>query len=660
MPSNNTVQALLELGTWDYVVIQEQSQKPSFPDWQVAQDVFPYAEALCDTMRAYNACTEPVFFMTWGRKNGDASNCAVWPPVCTFEGMNQRLRNSYMQMGVDNNATVSPVGAAWKMAIDSGYVPDLYTPDQSHPSEHGSYLAACVHYATMFQKSPVGNPFHFTLNAADATFLQQMAHNVVIDSMDTWRINFNKVQADFSHSVSSTTVQFTDSSTHAESWVWDFGDGNTSTMANPTHTYATDGTYTVCLYASDTCSADTICYSVNVNCIDAVADFGELVSGLSVGFVNNATNATSYSWDFGDGNTSTATDPAHTYANSGTYSVCLVASNNCHSDTLCTLISVGCNLPTADFSYSSNTLQASFTDASNGADNITWIFGDGVTGTGSMVQHQYPDTGWYEVCQIATNLCGSDTTCSMVYVGCQLPQPSFTSSAVELAVTFTNNSSNANSYTWDFGDGFTGSGAQQAHNFPGTGTYTVCLTATNGCGSQQYCDTVSVSCPPPLADFTSTDSLLEVVLTDGSTGATSWSWDFGDGNSSTLQNPIHSYDTAGTYTIVLTASSPCGSTDFSTTVSVTQPQDTSTNVPDVALQALLIYPNPAREAVQVELPERNGQPASFQLLDVSGRLVRAGILAPSGQLQLNGIPAGLYWLQASVGQVTYRARLVVQ
>jgi len=68
---------------WDYIVIQCQSQEPSFHDGQVASDVLPYTKILCDSIRANSACTIPLFFMTWGRKNGDASNCDFFPPLCT-------------------------------------------------------------------------------------------------------------------------------------------------------------------------------------------------------------------------------------------------------------------------------------------------------------------------------------------------------------------------------------------------------------------------------------------------------------------------------------------------------------------------------------------------------------------------------------------------
>jgi hypothetical protein len=82
--TNTTSQSKLMAGNWDFVVLQEQSQLPSFPDDQVAVEVFPYAKYLDSVINQYSPCAETVFYRTWGRKVGDASNCGSWPPVCTL------------------------------------------------------------------------------------------------------------------------------------------------------------------------------------------------------------------------------------------------------------------------------------------------------------------------------------------------------------------------------------------------------------------------------------------------------------------------------------------------------------------------------------------------------------------------------------------------
>ncbi len=135
---------------WDYVVLQEQSQLPSFPPSQVETECYPFAKRLCDSIRANDSCTQILFFMTWGRENGDQSNCANYEPLCTYDGMQQRLRESYVQMADDNNAIVVPVGLAWKYVRDHYPEINLYQSDGSHPSLEGTYLAACTFYSVLF------------------------------------------------------------------------------------------------------------------------------------------------------------------------------------------------------------------------------------------------------------------------------------------------------------------------------------------------------------------------------------------------------------------------------------------------------------------------------------------------------------------------------
>lgn len=261
-------------GTWDYVVLQAQSQEPSFSPAQVASQTYPFAQSLVNSIKSANSCTEPIFFMTWGRKNGDASNCAAYPPICTYEGMQQRLRESYLEMANDNLSTVSPVGVAWKTVRDSFPLIELYNPDESHPSIYGSYLAACVFYATFYQNSTIGSTFIPSgINATDALNLQTVASNTVLDSLPLWRINANKPIANFNYS-GSGAINFTNTSTNGVFYFWDFGDGNTSTLENPTNTYLTNNTYPVQLiiFSNDSCFSDTIIQNVTVTLTSTIED----------------------------------------------------------------------------------------------------------------------------------------------------------------------------------------------------------------------------------------------------------------------------------------------------------------------------------------------------------------------------------------------------
>ena len=110
----NQSMALILQGGWDAVVLQEQSQYPSFPDSQVENEVFPYASMLVDSIYAHGWCTEPMFYMTWGRRDGDNYNAQFFPPLATYEGMDSLLYLRYLQMASDNDASVCPVGRVWR------------------------------------------------------------------------------------------------------------------------------------------------------------------------------------------------------------------------------------------------------------------------------------------------------------------------------------------------------------------------------------------------------------------------------------------------------------------------------------------------------------------------------------------------------------------
>jgi hypothetical protein len=175
--------------------------------------------------------------------------------------MQQRLRESYLQMGVDNFASVAPVGMSWKKARElTNDTINLYSSDESHPSIYGSYLAACVFYASIFDKSPVGNTFHSTLPETTALLLQNIANDVVFDSSYVW--NFQT--ANFGYiDINDYTLSFTGTE-NTDTDFWDFGDGTNSTGHNPTHTFPGVGEFQVQHIITNNCTSDTITLELNV------------------------------------------------------------------------------------------------------------------------------------------------------------------------------------------------------------------------------------------------------------------------------------------------------------------------------------------------------------------------------------------------------------
>lgn len=281
--TNAVSQAKIAQGRWDYVVLQEQSQLPSFPWGQYTTLSLPYADSLCRQIRATDSCAIPLFYMTWGRKNGDQSNCAVNPPVCTYAGMQHLLRDRYVLMADTNHAQVAPVGAVWRELRANTPNIELYQSDESHPSLEGSYLAACTFYASIFHKSPVGAAPAPTMWAMDAIAIQQQADATVFDSLNVWMIDTLTPQIDFVFSQltgSPCTVQF-DASTSigVDSVFWDFGDGTNGSGFTVNHQYVTQGVYTVCGVGFKGCESDTLCQS-QLLCYFSIDE--NLLQGISV------------------------------------------------------------------------------------------------------------------------------------------------------------------------------------------------------------------------------------------------------------------------------------------------------------------------------------------------------------------------------------------
>lgn len=262
--TNVTTLSLIQQGGWDYVVLQDQSQRPSFPMSQVSVEVFPYAKILCDSIRSAEQCAKPLFFMTWGRKYGDAGNCAYWPPVCTYQGMDSLLNLRYRMLADSNDAYVSPVGAVWHYIIDNHATIDLYTSDNSHPSLSGSYAAACTFYSLIFQKDPTAISDDYGLSAADALAIRNAAKLIAYDSLAKWNIGKYNPIAKFSINQTCSSALFSNMSLNASSYLWDFGDGDTSTVFEPFHIYAQTGTYDITLKAMNCEAIDSVIHNITV------------------------------------------------------------------------------------------------------------------------------------------------------------------------------------------------------------------------------------------------------------------------------------------------------------------------------------------------------------------------------------------------------------
>jgi|GEM_PF-1703901 len=304
------------------------------------------------------------------------------------------------------------------------------------------------------------------------------------------------VTASYSSSASGGNATFLDASTGATSWSWDFGDGSpVDNNQNTSHTYTADGTYNVCLIAASGCTADTSCTTVTI-CLPVAAAYTSSTNGGTAMFTDGSTNASGWIWDFGDGSpTDNNQNPSHTYSVNGTYAVCLIAMSGCASDTICDTVTI-CIPTSAGFSLmATGGGVVAFTDASAHATSWSWDFGDGSpTDNTQNPSHTYTVNGTYQVCLVATNACSSDTLCSTVTVCPEALAPAFSYTGSNLNYSFTNSSSGASGYLWDFDDnGATSSSASPSYTFVNTGMHIVCLAAWNDCGDTTVtCDSVLV------------------------------------------------------------------------------------------------------------------------------------------------------------------------
>ncbi len=186
--TNTSTLNLIRQGGWDYVVLQEYSQNPSNLLPWVEENVYPYAQFLDSEINTYNPNAETIFYITWGRRDGDAERCPYNPAVCTYEGMDDLTRERYMYMAQAYHAIASPVGPVWRNLRQNHPAIELYDPDGSHPSLAGSYAAACSFYTAIFRKDPSLLTYNFYLSPSVAQTIREAAKQVVFNNMLTWHI----------------------------------------------------------------------------------------------------------------------------------------------------------------------------------------------------------------------------------------------------------------------------------------------------------------------------------------------------------------------------------------------------------------------------------------------------------------------------------------
>lgn len=385
-------------------------------------------------------------------------------------------------------------------------------------------------------------------------------------------------------------VPFSNQSVNADTYIWDLGGGLISNDENPIHTYEN---YTsnirkvgITLIATNSYGCnDTLAFEVEVAPnpgAEAMALPPAGCSPLTTSFANNSSGGTSYRWDFLDGSpVSNEWAPTHTFTNTNNYLVAYPVKLYVENDFGCvdsatTHVTV---YPTSSYPLiiepqeGCHPLEATLTSAP-GAISYSWDFGDGNTEPGSyqtthLFENVTDNVVSYQVSLEAVNPFNCAATATGQVTVFPSPEALFTVTPTQLQmpereVSIVNQTAGSNwDYLWEFGDGTTSTEQHpDAHLYPGSGTYQIRLTVTNGQCTSVATQEVFINPMIPQIDYGATPTSgcppLTVSFTNGTLDATAYLWEFGDGMKSQEQTPTHTYLTPGTYTVKLTATGPGG------------------------------------------------------------------------------------------------------
>jgi PKD repeat protein len=432
------------------------------------------------------------------------------------------------------------------------------------------------------------------------------------------------------------------------SFAWDFGDGNTSTTRNPSHTYQTPGTYTASVTVTDDngdTGTDTIDITVTDNSVPQVTASATPTSGLAplqVQFSSNASGGDaplSYSWEFGDGTTSTTQDPIHTYQTAGQYTATLTVTDD-NGDTATTTVDIDAgsdSVPTANASASPQQgfapLQVQFFGNGSGGNaplSYAWSFGDGNNDTAQNPTHTYQNPGTYTASLVVTDSNGdsANSTVEITVLDNSVPQVSAnaspTTGIVPTNVSFSSTINGGDApftYEWNFGDGSpTSDVANPSHSYTTAGSFSATLTVTDNNGDTAsdsvQIDIASNDVPAVTASVDNDTGTAPLSVNFSATGTggnapLSYTWYVGDGSSpKTGQSISHTYQNTGIYTAEVVVTDANGDT-ASDTIQINVVQD----APDLAVQSFSATVNGTSVTYDLVIENRGTQDA-IQPFDV--------------------------------------------
>jgi PKD repeat protein len=490
-------------------------------------------------------------------------------------------------------------------------------------------------------------------------------YNVCLSTRDSILLGCQSKFCDFIHAgsgdckakfnalpvVASLSVNFNDASVgNATAWYWDLGDGHVSHLQNPTYKYASTGYYKVCLTVSRNGCQDSYCNTIHVGNSDCKTSFSYFTDPVK----QNAeykdlslSTPTTWSWEFGDGATSTLQNPQHIFTNSGIYTSCLSTLNaaGCIShfceDILVGPMGIDCQAAFETFAQNDT---ATFKNKSTGTANTWfWDFGDQSFSALQSPTHIYTSDGYYMVTLTMYNSAGGcfNTAYNWVTIGAGAPAKdcegkfSHIVNVVNNTVIFKDESfGNPVSWLWNFSDSTTSTLQNPTHTFKGPGFYQACLTIKSSNGtSNVYCNEIGIGqiglgvnflYRENATYFFKNTALYPISFYGSSYGKPSkWKWAFGDNSFDSLRiNLIHNYANPGAYNTCLTVSDPISkmSNKYCKTVKVATITGIAQNhTPSVAL---IVYPNPmANQGIVSYFVEQNAD-VQLSLYDLHGRSLK--------------------------------------
>ncbi|MCO6493322.1 MAG: PKD domain-containing protein, partial [Phaeodactylibacter sp.] len=478
--------------------------------------------------------------------------------------------------------------------------------------------------------------------------------------------------AAFAFTIDGLEVSFDNTSSNADSYLWDFGDGANSGQFEPTHTFSGPGIYNVTLTATSSACGQQASFSAQVALQEAPeASFEPMPAAgcapLSVVFSNTSTGlGNTYQWFFTGGDPASSTDgaPIINYNTPGVYDVTLIASNSAGTSTLVISEAVRVGGPPAvDFSLSADNLSITLTNLSTGADSYLWDFGDGNTSTAANPTHAYSSSGEYEVSLTAANECGSDVLVIAVTI-VQQPVPLFSvenapAGCAPHTVYFVNQSfGDYDSLEWSFPGGMPATsdipGPEVVYATPGQ--YDVQLTLFWANGEEALVQPQAVTVlERPAPAFTFTLDGLTATFTNLSANATEYTWNFGDGTTSNEEDPVHTFPGPGNYNVTLNASNQG---ECTRAVGRTVFIEPSAGAEQPLPEGVKVFPNPTAGQLRLQCENPAWYPVQWRLLGPQGEEIASGETRQDRQWELGGLPAGLYLLQFFNEEGWWTARVV--